>query len=159
MAYKQKAHEIILHEGQPARLYPDGSIRDDNGLFLAMHPGGSDKVITPETARSLVMAREERKQAVVQEAANGMTARNIRETFGEYAFVAEITRTAMKKATNPADPKMVDAARFIFQESGHSKQKEHDNAGDIVRDVMQNMADVARAIVQLHAVNTGDNDG
>src|SRR3989338_5001582 len=153
MAYKQKAHEIILHEGQPARLYPDGSIRDDNGLFLAMHPGGSDKVITPETARTLVMAREERKQAVVQEAANGMTARNIRETFGEYAFVAEITRTAMKKATNPADQKIVDAARFIFQESGHSKQKELDSAGDIVRDVMQHMADVARAIVQLHAVN------
>src|SRR3990167_7964606 len=126
MAYKQKAHEIILHEGQPARLYPDGSIRDDNGLFLAMHPGGSDKVITPETARSLVITREERKQAEVQEASNGMTARNIRKTFGECAFMAEITLTAMKKATNPADPKMVDAAGLIFQERGHSKQKEPD---------------------------------
>lgn len=31
-------YEIIEHEGQPARLYPDGSIRDDRGYFLAPHP-------------------------------------------------------------------------------------------------------------------------
>src|SRR5688572_25771642 len=95
--------EQITHQGQPARLYPDGSIRNERG-----HPLPGTKIpndgheITHDNAREMLLRRHELKRAVIQEAANSAVQRaDFKVQHGDLAFVAEIAYNAQIKATTP----------------------------------------------------------
>ena len=64
-------YKMITYKEQPARLYPDGSIRNAKGHWLAKHPAG--ETITRETA-SLYRARTiaERQEAASHGIANAI---------------------------------------------------------------------------------------
>ena len=62
-----KPYEITEYNGQPARLYEDGSIRNEKGHWLAKHPGAVD--ITSETApimraRAVALRQEAASQGI-----------------------------------------------------------------------------------------------
>ena len=60
MSKKPKPYEIIEYEGDPARLYEDGSIRNERGHWLAAHPGGTP--ITHATAQAFATHRNNTAQ-------------------------------------------------------------------------------------------------
>lgn len=57
-------YEVIEYEGKSARLYPDGSIRNERGHWLAMHP--NSRPITSETARTMAQIRHEKARERVR---------------------------------------------------------------------------------------------
>ena len=64
-----KPYEITEYNGQPARLYEDGSIRNEKGHWLAKHPGGM--TITTEIASEFrARAIAERQEAAAHGIAN-----------------------------------------------------------------------------------------
>lgn len=58
-------YEIIEYKGQPARKYPDGSIRNERGHWLEAHPEGH--TITQADASQLNRKRYEDAQRAIQE--------------------------------------------------------------------------------------------
>ena len=69
-------YKMITYKEQPARLYPDGSIRNAKGHWLAKHPDGN--VITVETASALrARAIEKRQEAAAQGIANHVMSKGI----------------------------------------------------------------------------------
>ena len=50
-------YEVIEYEGQEARLYADGSIRNAQGHWLAKHPAGTE--ITHDNAREMLAKRQQ----------------------------------------------------------------------------------------------------
>jgi len=106
-----------LKGGTEARRYRDGSIRNERGYMLKPLPG--KHTITKADASALANKLHEKKRMVIAEAANKAVERgDLRLQYGSMAYVAEIADAMQKKATNIDDPKMVDAARFLIQETG-----------------------------------------
>lgn len=58
-------YEIIEYHGQPARKYPDGSIRNERGHWLEAHPAGH--TISQADASQLNHKRYADAQAAIQE--------------------------------------------------------------------------------------------
>lgn len=96
-------------------------IRDKRGRFL---PGTkSPAPITPETSRTMLARRAELRREVMRQAANEAVERgDLVVDYGDLAYAAEIMQAAQRKATNIDDPKMIDAARFVYKETGISEQ-------------------------------------
>lgn len=68
----KKKYELIKHNGADARLYPDGSIRNEKGHWLAKHPAGKDN-FTPEIAATYrARATHDRQQAAMHGVANAI---------------------------------------------------------------------------------------
>ena len=112
--------EQIQHNGVPARKYPDGSIRNEKGQMLQPIPG--KHTITQADASKLASRRYELKRKIIAEAANEAVQRgDFRLAYGDMAYVAEIGYNAQLKAQNVDDPKQIDAARFLLQETGISE--------------------------------------
>ena len=115
-------YTLITYNGKPARQYPDGSIRDTNGRFMAQHPAGDE--ITRENAREYQQLGVEAKRRTLRQAANDAVERgDISLGYGQHAYIAEIGQAMQRKATNIDDPKAVDAARFLLQETGVSEKQ------------------------------------
>lgn len=147
----EQKFQSIEFQGKPARLYPDGSIRNERGHMLQPLPGGADQ-ITPADARTLAYARHEKRRAAVRAAANAAVQRaDYHAAFGDLAYVAAITETQMIKATTPDDPKSTEAARWLMRESGEGEDAAGAaGAGAVplaeVNQLIHELADMARAV-------------
>ena len=73
MSDKQPKYELITYnghneayQGKMVRLYPDGTIKNDQGKWIE-RPPGSAELINPDNARALSLARQEKyKQAAAE---------------------------------------------------------------------------------------------
>lgn len=90
--------------------------------------------ITPARSIELQSRRQELKRERLMAAANAVAAQgggvDGRELTGDLAFVEAIGEAMTMKALTVNDPKAVDAARFIFQETGLSVSQD---SGDPAR--------------------------
>lgn len=133
-------YEVIEHDGQPARLYPDGAIRNERGHFIVQHPQAH--TITTEDARAIGARKQERKRAILAASALSAVERgDLRLAYGDDAWIAEIGQAMQRKATNIDDPKMVDAARFLMKETGNAD----DNTGNTA-DVLGGLSELVREL-------------
>ena len=116
--------QITLQDGTVARQYPDGSIRNERGWPVpgTKIPNGGHE-ITRENTREYAGMYLEKKRATIAAAANAAVQRgDFKVAYGDMAFVAEIGYHAQLKAQNVDDPKQIDAARFLLQETGLSEK-------------------------------------
>jgi hypothetical protein len=142
--------QIQTQDGTTARLYPDGSIRNEKG-----HPIPGTKIpnegheITHENAREFHIKRIERGQAVARAAANEAVQRaDFRTKYGDEAFLAEMIYAAMETATTPTANQQINAAKFISKAAGYDM----DAGADQDRDNESALAALGReAIAQLLA--------
>lgn len=109
----------------------------------------SGAALTSDSARALVEKRVARRRETVRSAANeNPKAAEYRERFGDFAWLAAVTNSLMVKATNPADPKATEAARWLQEATGEIEKGE--SAGDStvneLRGLVKDIADLARAI-------------
>lgn len=113
-----KIVETIERDGKTINVYDNGMEKDaSNGHIVTPPP----HVLIKDTENSIALhrARKEKRQAIMVEAANeAVEDGKLREQYGDLAFVAEITKAAMKKAKRIADPKQIEAARFIMEGTG-----------------------------------------
>src|SRR5512146_2176173 len=131
----------------------------DLGRIIA-NPGGGTKAITSERSLELHQLRRERKRAVVQAAANEAVENMVlRRQYGDDAYIAALVQAAMIKATNIDDPKMIDAARFVMQESGQAETANdaQPSATQDVRAILSGLVDLARELRQAATLQQTDN--
>lgn len=96
-------YEVIEYEGKPARLYPDGAIRNERGHWLAAHPAGH--TITQADARELRdkgyrMAQEAIREAVMREI-EGIADIPVNTPESAYAFVVGKQTIALIDSDKP----------------------------------------------------------
>jgi hypothetical protein len=119
-------------DGRPVLVYDNGMEKYGDTGHLIRPPTGA--LITAENSLAYHRARKDKKRAVVLQAANESLAvrRDKVEQYGELAFLAAITESAMLKATNSKDPKQIEAARFVLSETGMAETigDEDPGAGD-----------------------------
>lgn len=100
-------------------------------------------------AAALANARNERRRAIIKEAANEAVQNgNFKARYGEFAYLAAIAETALIKATTADDPKAIEAARFLLRETGESDEQtagSSESAAD-VRGIIHELAGLARAV-------------
>ena len=153
-------YTLIDYNGQKARKYPDGSIRDSRGRTLTRPPILDDHTITTtEKACALVRSREEKRARIIAEAANVAVERpEFIERYGSDAYIAEIGYAQAQKAMTPDDPKSTSAANFVFEQAGVSVKQTQDSgtqAAAVVSATFQGMQSLLRDL--LDARNTDDN--
>ena len=123
-----KKYEDIEYNGKPARKYPDGSIRDEKGHWLELHPAA----IPADSERGLAMVNRklERKRERIQAGALAAVRDKLPDKFDGLGddWVEAIAEAVTYKALDRLDPKQVDAARFLLQETGLSEPKQVQNA-------------------------------
>ena len=122
-------YEVIEYNGRQARRYKDGSIRDEKGRMLTNLPGTEDKVITAQNAPALALLRVERKRQRVQAGANAAIRERFPDSFDgiDDDYIEAIAQQVTYKALDKLDPKQVDAARFIFSETGVGEKQQAEN--------------------------------
>ena len=126
------------------RTLANGAIYDMDRHRIVANPGGGRGAITKQNAAQMAEIRRQRKQEAIAKAANDAVLRDDwRVGYGEYAYVAAIADTAMVKATTPDDPKAIDAARFLLQETGLAEPRAAQPAVSQVADAS------ARVILEL----------
>lgn len=116
-------------EGTQVLVYDTGLERDAaTGRIIR---SADHTLITNETAADFHRARKEHKRALVREAANSAVKnKQLVQQYGEDAFIAAVTASAMDKAQDSKDPKSIEASRFLFSESGVGELAEDiDGAG------------------------------
>ncbi len=105
-------------------------------------------------AADLARRRHERKREVIASAAAAAVERDdYRAKYGDDAWIAAIAEAAYIKATTPDDPKAIDAARFLLQETGLSEAKQPQTQGDAVTVTLS-----AQGLQALAAMLAGDNN-
>lgn len=92
--------------------------------------------ITSQNAADYAAARQEAKRERLMAAANAVAAQgggvDGRELSGDLAFVEAIGEAMTMKALTVNDPKAVDAARFIFSETGIAEAKAPETVNNTV---------------------------
>lgn len=117
-------------------------------------------VLSSDGARALVQKREESRRAVVRDVANNNPrAAALAASHGDLAYIAAITESAMAKATNPADPKMIEAANWITRAAGDAIEAGSggDSSVEEVRGLLGDLAELARAVLAARAVEDNNN--
>lgn len=120
----------------------------------------SGAVLTSDGARALVQKREESRRAAVRAVANqNPKAAALAAAHGDLAYIAAITESAMVKATNPADPKMIEAANWITRVAGDDFGTDSggDSSVEEVRGILRDLAGLARAVLEARAVEDNNN--
>jgi hypothetical protein len=121
------------------RVYKNGALYDtDKGRIVGIRPELATKntQITAQNTGDFLAKRLDKKRNTIIAAANeAVESNDLRIRYGDMAFVADISRVMHMKATTPDDPKAVDAARFLLQESGLSDkqaaQQQPPSVGDV----------------------------
>ena len=134
----------------------NGAVYDKLKHRIVANPGGGSKAFTSESARAGNELLISQKREALARAANAVAMQgggvDGRELKGELAFVEAIGEAMTMKALTVNDPKAVDAARFLFTEIGIAEQrgagKDAGGEDGIVMDVLNNIADIARATIQ-----------
>jgi hypothetical protein len=98
--------------------------------------------------------RQELKRERLMAAANAVAAQgggvDGRQLVGDLAYVEAIGEAMTMKALTVNDPKAVDAARFIFQETGIAEAKQPETVNNTVN-VIALPAEVLHAIADLRS--------
>jgi hypothetical protein len=101
-----------------------------NKKRIVANPGGGTKAFTSESAGQAVELRTAAKRAALARAANAVAMQgggvDGRELHGDFAFVEAIGEAMTMKALTVNDPKAVDAARFVFAETGIAERNGKD---------------------------------
>lgn len=110
-------YEVIEYEGKPARLYPDGAIRNDKGQLLQPHPKGVEHQITTENsreykARRWMLAEERTAQWITKEAQSVDPA--IQDVFDAHAYMMSKQYVNIMESDKPN----MDDAEKIAQAMG-----------------------------------------
>jgi hypothetical protein len=141
------------------RVYKNGAVFDkDKGRIVALKPELATKntQITKENTSDFLAKRLEKKRNIISEAAAAAVERDdYRAKYGDDAWIAAIAEAAYIKATTPDDPKAIDAARFLLQETGLSEAKQAQPQGDAVTVTLS--AQGLQALAAMLAGNGGDN--
>ena len=145
------------------RVLSNGAIYDlDQKRIVAMRPDLAERntQITSETAGDYQAKWQEKKHEAMRRAANRVAEQggSVDGNFysGDFAYVEAIGEAMTMKALTVNDPKAVDAARFIYKETGISD--DHAPAsGNTTNNIMIVDADVLTALqrlkdAQLHEV-------
>jgi hypothetical protein len=158
-----KVQDVSSEWGQPAWVYSDGSVRGERGKMLKALAGRVP--FTHERARALaplaLAGRMERKRAVMLAAANEAVENPAwRKEHGTEAWLAAVSQTAYLKATTPDDPKAIDAARFLLQETGLAEAKQalapSEAAGSALLGLLELAAPLIAARVQQQRADVVD---
>lgn len=153
-------YELIDYNGQQARRYSDGSIRDAHGHMLAPLPGGN--TITPETASTLALRRQELKRERLLQAANAAAEQvsSVRGPYfrGDMAFVEALGEAMAQRALDPKDVKGVDAARLLLAETALAEQRaaEQPTQQGISGEALDKLYVIALAALQSHEAQATD---
>ena len=156
-----KPYILEERDGRTVRVYESGTVLDHATGRIAQPP--QQHMITVDNTAQMHRARQERKQRVMLAAANEAVERaDWRTTHGDMAFVAALADTAMRKATTADDPKAIDAARFLLQESGLSEAKQaqpqQDTSAGVVRDMLASLAQLARDAARMAEARGNSDD-
>jgi hypothetical protein len=152
---KQRAvrvQQITLDDGRVGWEYSDGSVRNDSGHMLAPLPGVQP--ITNETARSMVARRRAiatRAQLEGLVEAIGIDPSEIDEELIVQAGSAVKVLTkhmAVKFQSSNSLRDMAVAYPILTTPAiGDKKESPGDNAADSTRDMLRDLADIARAFM------------
>lgn len=146
-----------LKQNERYRIYKNGAVFDQEaGRIVDMRPELAEvnTQITAANSGAMAERRRELKRQIAREAANNAIEREDYKTkYGGLAFVAAIVDAATRKATNIDDPKMIESARFVFQETGEADKQGEDPAVPLsqVRGLMREMANAARVMQPVQA--------
>src|SRR5688572_11531345 len=109
------------------RTLANGAVYDMNIKRIVSNPGGGTTAITPEVSQEYNEIKKQQKQEALRKAANAVAEQggsvDGHALSGDLAFVEAIGESMMMKALTVNDPKAVDAARFIFNETGVSEKQ------------------------------------
>ena len=121
----------ITYKGQPARQYPDGSIRDDKGRLKARHPKADDKV-----REALVKNGGDPSatldKATVAKGLNILKAQKQTERKREAAAEARAGLLRAAQSSSPSDPNTPAEAWGVYAESLGERALLEDNTGHSV---------------------------
>jgi hypothetical protein len=134
------------------RTLSNGAVYDMNKHRIVDSKQVTTK-ITSETAVALQSRQQELKRERLMAAANAVAAQgggvDGRELTGDLAFVEAIGEAMTMKALTVNDPKAVDAARFLFQETGIAEAKQAETVNNTMN-VFTLPDEVLHAITDLH---------
>jgi hypothetical protein len=148
------------------RTLANGAIYDTR-IGRIVNGKGITTKITAENSIALHSRRQELKREALRIAANKVAMQgggvDGRALSGDLAFVEAIGEAMTMKALTVNDPKAVDAARFIFTETGVAESKQAEtvnntlNVFEMPAEVAQAILDIKRAMeVQIHEAIDGD---
>lgn len=128
------------------KVLKNGAVYDlDKGRIVA-NPGGGTGAFTPETSRKAKeILAEKKREAIVRGASRVLVRSGEWETPNNLDVAEAIAEAVMLKALNPENPKQVDAARFIMQESGIAESQTPTSED------AQQFAAIGDAVVQIVA--------
>lgn len=112
-------YQVIEHNGKPARLYPNGAIRNERGQLLVKPPFAA-QTITSDTAHDMIAAREaKRRRLYAIGAQRAVQDTRLIEEFGADAHIVERAVTMQTLATTPNAGKVsVMAAAHLDKAQG-----------------------------------------
>lgn len=103
------------------KLLKNGAVYDlKKKRIVGMKPELAEKNVQITSANASEMqalAQSRRRELLKAAAASAVESSTLRNLHGSDAWIVEIGAAMQRKATNIDDPKMVDAARFLFQET------------------------------------------
>jgi hypothetical protein len=148
------------------RTLANGAVYDMRTHRIVDGKGITTK-ITPQNSIAMQSRNQELKRSALARAANAVAAQgggvDGRTLTGDLAFVEAIGEAMTMKALTVNDPKAVDAARFIFTETGVAESKQAEtvnntlNVFEMPAEVAQAILDIKRAMeVQIHEAIDGD---
>lgn len=115
-------YEMIEFRGQPARLYPNGDIRNEKGHLLTRPERIKDMTITPENTQSFKNRRKEKMLEAIE--AGVMKATDAPDPA---AAVMEIIARKAKVAMNDDGRVGNEATRIILDALDAYQDKKHEN--------------------------------
>lgn len=109
------------------RPLSNGAIYDMNLKRIVSNPGGGTTAITRENASAMQARGGELKREAMMRGANRVAEQggsvDGSEMRGDLAYVEAIGEAMTMKALSVNDPKSVDAARFVFTETGVAEKQ------------------------------------
>lgn len=143
------------------RVLANGAVYDMNKKRIVDSKNVTNK-ITSQNAADYAAARQEAKRARLMTAANAVAAQgggvDGRELTGDLAFVEAIGEAMTMKALTVNDPKAVDAARFLFQETGIAETKQPETVNNTVN-VIALPDDIAGLFADLRSRLSAPDEG
>jgi hypothetical protein len=153
--------EIQQPDGTIVYQYSDGTIRNSNGTAApgSPLPAGMAQPITADTARDMVLRREEKRMRLYAEGAQLAVARkDLIEKYGADAHIVERAITLQTIASTPDAGKAAVMADTALQRAqGYDTSKDNKAGGgtesDVIESVRGLLRDITDAARSLQAVN------
>lgn len=142
-----------LPDNQRYKTLINGAVYDNSLKRIV-----SGAALTSDGARALVEKRVQRRREIVKESANKHVKAGEFAAVGDLAFLAAIVSAAMSKATNPADPKAIEAGRFVIEYAGEAESAVGPGGESSVhelRGLVREIAEAARALAAGSITESG----